>query len=79
MLNHDENTCKRGTKNQSIALTCDELLGRHLPRRRGDLPHAEVGEADDEVGREELLELRPDRLPQLLRLLQARRDRLEGS
>ena len=64
--------------NQLLSLTGDELLRRHLPRRRGDLPHAEVGEADDEVGREELLELRPDRLPQLLRLLQARRDWLQN-
>ena len=59
------------------SLTGDKLLRGHLARRRGDLPHAEVGEAHHEVGRQQLLELRPDRLPQLLSLLQARRDRLE--
>ena len=58
-------------------LTCDELLRRHLAGRGGYLPHAEVGEADHEVGRQQLLELRPDRLPQLLGLLQARRERLQ--
>ena len=51
----------------SYCLTGNELLGRRGVLAAdslggGDLPHAEVGQPDDEVGGEELLELCQDRL-----------------
>ena len=56
------------------SLTGDKLLRGDLSRRRGDLPHAEVGQSHHEVRREQLLELRVYRLLELLRLLEAWRE-----